>query len=345
MNDRSRPSPNAVSVVLLVSALGLSFLLLWYVLDVLLLVFAGLLVAIFLRGTSNLVARKTGFSDKPSLALVVVGLGGIAVLGAWLLAPDMIDQLNRMFQELPNSVQEVRDKLSQSPIGKAILSLVPDPRKLLDHFGGIVRQATGFLSTMMGAFISFIIAIFIGLYFSINPSYYVDGVISLIPQNRRKRFREVFAAVASTLHWWLLARLLSMSFIGLVTGVGLWLLGIPMALALGILAAILSFIPNIGPVLSAVPAVLLSLTSGYYTAVYVVILYLFIQSIESYVMMPIIQQRTISLPPVLTLTAQLVAGILMGMPGIIIATPLAAAVMVLVRMLYIEDVLGNRTQE
>lgn len=335
---------NQSHAILYVTGIVLSVLLVWSIIDVLLLVYAGVLAAVFLRGLSNWISGKAGISEKISLTLVTVCSGGSVVVGGWLLAPDVADQIGQMTQQLPNAFSDFKAGLADSSWGRAILGFIPDPAQLPGVLGGLVKRATGFLSTMLGALLGFIIILFLGLYFSINPTYYIGGTIALFPIHRRERVREVLHSVGSTLHWWLIARLLSMGIVGLLTGIGLWLLGVPLALALGILAAILSFIPNIGPVLSAIPAVLLAFNTGHSQALYVILLYFVIQGVESYLITPVIQKRAVSLPPALTLTAQLVAGILMGMPGIILATPLTATLLVLVKSLYIEDVLGNRTQ-
>lgn len=138
------------------------------------------------------------------------------------------------------------------------------------------------------------------------------------------------------LRWWLVGKLLSMSIVGLLTTAGLWLLGVPLALAFGLIAAALTFVPNIGPVLSVVPPALLALTDEPRVAAYVVALYVGIQTVESYAITPIIQRRTVSLPPALTITAQVALGFLVGALGVAVATPLTAAVMTIVRVLYVE---------
>ena len=132
-----------------------------------------------------------------------------------------------------------------------------------------------------------------------------------------------------------------MIIIGVLTAVGLWLLGVPLALTLGLLAALLTFIPNIGPILAVVPAALLALLQSPTRALYVVLLYLGIQTVESYLLTPLMQKRTVSLPPALTIFAQVLMGILVGRIGLVLATPLTAALFVLVKMLYVEDILGD----
>jgi predicted PurR-regulated permease PerM len=140
---------------------------------------------------------------------------------------------------------------------------------------------------------------------------------------------------------WMFGKVLSMIAVGALTWLGLGLLGIPLALSLAVLAAALTFIPNFGPVLSAVPAVLLGLMNSPARAAYVALLYVGIQTAESYVLTPIFQKKAGALPPALLIVAQVAMGSLSGGIGLAVATPLTAALLVLVRHLYVEDVLSQ----
>jgi predicted PurR-regulated permease PerM len=152
----------------------------------------------------------------------------------------------------------------------------------------------------------------------------------LVPDRKRESTRELLAAAGSTLRHWLFGTLLSMLVIGLLTWIGLMLLGVPLALSLALLAAMLAFIPNIGPVLSAVPAVLLSLLDGPRLALYVALLYIGIQMVESYLVTPFIQRKTVRLPPAFTIVVQFLLGMMSGVLGLFIATPLAAVALTVV---------------
>jgi predicted PurR-regulated permease PerM len=201
---------------------------------------------------------------------------------------------------------------------------------------------THIFSTTFGALAGFIVILFIGLYMAVAPTLYTEGVIRLVPIAKRGRAREILQALGHTLRWWLLGRGVSMLMVGLLTAAGLWLIGVPLALTFGLLAALLTFVPYLGPILSAIPPTLLALTQQPQQALYVILLYISIQGVESYLLTPLVQERTVSLPPALTITAEVLSGILLGGLGVILATPLVAAALVLVQMLYIEDTLGER---
>ena len=206
-------------------------------------------------------------------------------------------------------------------------------------------KVTGVVSRTFSALASGAIILFLGVVFAGAPDVYVRGLLALVPRRAVPRGRVVLAQLENTLWWWLIGRLVAMAFIGVVTGVGLALLGVPLAFILGLLAALLSFIPNLGPVLSALPAILLGLAQGPRTALWVALLYVGVQMVESYVLDPIIDRKTIYLPPALTILAQLVLALFAGMLGVTLATPLTAVVVVLVTMLYVQDVLGREEVE
>ncbi len=183
--------------------------------------------------------------------------------------------------------------------------------------------------------------LFLGIVFALGPATYLAGVVRLVPIARRDRAREILRRLGSTLRWWLFGRLISMVVIGVLTGIGLSLLGVPLAIVLALLAALLSFILNIGPILAAVPAVLLGFLQSPAQALYVGLLYLGVQIVETYVLAPFIDRKTIYLPPALTVLAQLTMAVFAGLLGVALATPILAIGVVLVRAVYVEDVLGD----
>lgn len=205
-----------------------------------------------------------------------------------------------------------------------------------------MSRVTGVVSSTFSALASMVIILFLGIVFAATPGVYVRGVMALFPEHRVPRMREVLDTLGDTLWWWFIGRIIAMTFIGVVTGVGLALLGVPLAFILGLLAALLSFIPNLGPILSALPAIILGLAQGPQMALWVALLYGGVQVVESYVLDPIIDRKTIYLPPAFTITAQLIMALFAGLLGVTFATPLAAVVVVLVTMLYVQDVLGRR---
>lgn len=325
-------------------ALGLFtlYLLARAAIDVLLLAFAGVLFAIILRSLAELIADHTALGPRVALAIVVVTLLTALGLGGWALAGQIAEQTDQLVATVPDTLQQGANWLRQYTWGEWLLGHAQDPAQIPRPVD-LISNVGSIFSTTAGALAGVVIVLFLGLYLAIEPRLYIQGVLSLLPPSRRNRGRDVLSALSHTLRWWLLSKLLAMVVIGVLTTVGLWLMNIPFALALGLIAALLSFIPNLGPTLATVPAVLLTLQDGPVRAAQVLALYLGIQAVESYVLTPYIERKTVALPPALTMIVQVALGVLVGSLGLILAAPLVAAGIVLVRMLYIEDVLHDHT--
>ena len=321
--------------------LGLAILLLWRGAAVFLLVFAGLLLAIFLATAARWVGERLRLPYAWALPAVILALavclGGVG----WLVLPRIAVQADQLAQALPTAIDDFRRQVGQYAWGQAVLDRLRADQ-LLPSRSDILAQVTGVASTTLGMVANLFVVLFVGLYGAAEPGTYRGGLIRLVPLRRRARAGEILDEVHRALSWWLLGRLCSMVVVGVATGLGLWLLGVPLALTLGLIAAALGFIPYIGPILAAVPAVLIGLTQGPQQALYVLLFYLGLQTLESYLLTPLVQRQAVSLPPVLQLAVQVLAGVLFGVLGLALATPLAAAGLVVTRMVYVEDVLGDR---
>jgi predicted PurR-regulated permease PerM len=182
---------------------------------------------------------------------------------------------------------------------------------------------------------------FVSIFVAVDPKMYHDGLMHLFPHRSRERAGEVLSAVAVTLRRWLVAQLIAMVVIGVVTALTLTALGIQGAVALGIIAGLLEFVPYVGPILSAVPAVAMGLLDGPEKALYVVLAYTAIQQLESGILQPILMKEGLDIPPVLTILGQALLSLTFGFMGLLVAVPILGAVMVPVKMLYVRDVVGD----
>ncbi|MDQ4121184.1 MAG: AI-2E family transporter [Acidobacteriota bacterium] len=330
----------------ILSAVVLLWLLFWQGIGVILLVFAGLLFAVLFRSLASLLARYTPVPENWSLYVVLLFLAALSILSVWLILPSIQQQLYDFSEQLPKSWETARQQIANLPYGNQILSQVP--QQPLDLFGNqssnVFGRITGFFSSFLGALVNVLIVLLIGIYFAFNPKLYMGGIVKLFPANHQERARIILETLGFTLRNWIIGRTVVGILIGSATTVGLWFLGIPFAIPLGILAGLLNAVPNIGPIIAGIPAVLLALPEGFSMVGYVILLYLVLQSLEGYILTPLVQQRTISLPPVLVLSGQLLFGILFGFLGILLAVPAVAVIFTLIRMLYVEDVLGNEVE-
>ena len=190
-----------------------------------------------------------------------------------------------------------------------------------------------------------VVIIVTAVYLAAAPELYVQGVLHMFPFRMRSRLREVMECTGEILRLWVLGQLVDMAAVGVLAGVGMLALGVPAPFALGVLSGLLTFIPYFGAILAAVPATLLALTVSLPTAFWALGIYMLCHCIEGYVIAPLVQRRLVHLPPALTVMSMTVAGALFGLLGLALGTPLAAAALTMVRMLYVEDVLNDNTVE
>lgn len=305
---------------------------------VLLIVFAGILFAVFLHGGGDWIARKSGLPHGAGVgvfALVIVLLLAGAISA---FAPAMSDQFDELTRQVPEAADNLRQRVEDYSWGERLMERA-SPEGLFSSEGRSAA-ATAVTSTF-GALGNAVIILFIGLYGALAPSTYRSGVIALVAPSVRERADEVLDTIGQTLRDWLAAQLMAMTVVGVLTGIGLWLIGIPLAFLLGLIAALFAFIPNIGPVIAAAPAVLLAIPEGLTVTLLVIGVYLAVQTIESYVITPLIQQEKVSLPPALIISAQLLLGVLFGLIGLALATPIAAVLMTFTREVYVKDYLDR----
>ena len=319
------------------------YLLLWHALDFVLLVFAGALLAVFLNGLAGWAADRRGLSYGVALAAVgALLLASLAGLG-WLVGPDLVDQGVQLVERVPSAVEQVRSYLQERPWGRNLLSRVPTSMEGAGATpAGLFGRITGLFSSTLGLLANVAIVVFLAVYLAADPGLYRRGVLHLVRSGRRGRTSEVLDALGGALRRWLVGRFASMAVVALLTAVALLVLGVPLVLGLSVLAGLLSFVPLLGPLASAVPAVLVGFgEGGPGLALQVAVAYAAVQFVESYLVTPLIQKRAVAMPPALLIAAQILMGLAAGVLGVLLATPLAVVVVVLVQTLYVQDVLGD----
>ena len=333
----------------LIDGIGVLFVLglaaVWFAADALLLIFACILCAVLLYKLSSMLAQRLPLRRPFALALVVLLLFAVIGLGGWAMAPQISEQSGKLAEAVPKALQKLQSVVNEYPLLKKIMAGLPKPEQLVKQMSSLVPNAGLFFGGVLGAIGNVVIILFVGIYFAASPRLYTNGVIKLIPQSKRPRARQVLDEIGSTLSNWLLGKSVSMLIVGTATSIGLSLLGVPLALILGIIAGLLDFVPYLGPIMAGVPAVLIAFSISPDLALYTVLLFTGVQLVEGYVLQPLIESRAVDLPPALTIVMQLVFGTLFGFAGVALATPLAAALKVLVQMLYVEDVLGDKVEE
>ena len=325
--------------------LALVIIFLGAIFRVLMLILAGILICVFFRGIGNWVAKKTGIKSGWATFFAIV-LTFVIVGGAvWLLAPTASKQLSDLREQLPQAISQLKTQFGNTALGEELLGQDFSLKSMMKGEGKWLQRITGVFSTTLTFVTYFFVILILGFLFSSGPKTYTDGLVSLFPKPRRKRAREVVDTLGNTLLQWLMGKMLSMLIVAIMTSIGLWLIGIPMAIVLGLIAGLLAFIPNFGPLISLIPAILMALLQGPVYILYVVVLYIGVQVVESNLLLPVIQKRMVEMPMAIVVIAQLVMGALTGIMGLILATPVAAVLIVLVKMLYVEDVLKDQDVE
>lgn len=221
----------------------------------------------------------------------------------------------------------------------------PAPGGLRERLGSALSRASqylfGFLTSTLSAITGLVLVVFLTIYIAADPGQYHRGMMHLFPHASRNRAGEVMSAVAAVLRRWLRTQLIAMLVIGAVTTTALLILGIPAAIPLGILAGLFEFIPTVGPILSAIPAVTMGFVDSPEKALTVAIVYGAIQFAENNFLIPMLMKEGMDLPPALTILAQALMALIFGFLGLLVAVPILAATKVAISMLYIEDVVGD----
>ena len=331
-----RAIPAAIFVTLVIVLLAFAA---WHLSFVLLLAFLGVLIAVLLRQLALILSRHMPLSPSAGVLVVALAIAGLVALGIMFLGPRVLVQVELVSDSLPGAVARFESLLRQYSWGQTLLERVPAEEERPDW--NILGTIGGTVSTVIAVLANVVIVITVAIFLALDPRLYVRGILHLVPLDARPRAAEILDALGQALWRWLLGQGLAMTFVGVLAAVGLWLIGVPLALALGVIAGLLDFIPYVGPWLGAAPAVLLALAQGPTEAIWTAVLFVVIQQIEGNILIPVIQKRASSLPPVLTVLAVVVFGVLFGFMGVFLATPLLLVVIVLVRMIYVEDVLGD----
>ncbi|CAN5499626.1 AI-2E family transporter [soil metagenome] len=302
--------------------------------------FGGILLAVLLSAWASLLARHTPLTYGWSLAVVVTLILGLVGLGVWLLAAEVIQQVEQLSARMPTIQAEVQAYLNRFGWGRWILEETDNG---IDS--EVAAGSIGAGLTMLSRWSSyFLVAIFVGLFGAAHPKLYQDATVSLFPIRHRDRIRALINQLASTLRWWLIGQGLAMLLIGVSTMIVLFAFGIPGALVIGLLVGLAGFVPYLGPIIGAVPVAILAAIEGPGTMAGVMVAYVAVQTVEGYGLAPLIQQRTVYLPPAFTVFTQILMGMSLGALGFVLATPLAAAALVLTRF-YRREILGDTAAE
>jgi predicted PurR-regulated permease PerM len=316
-----------VSILILIAKMAFS---------VLLLSLAGCLIAVYFHGLGDLIQRKTKW--KRIICMSISITVSFLILGVllWFMGSKIQAQIAVLSDSLPHTVSVAKAQLAETSLGRKILEASGS-----DNSEKLFATAQQFFSTGFGVLGNLYIILFLGIFFTASPSLYKDGIILLVPKPSKKLARTIIDRTSLALKGWLKGTMLSMVLITILLPIGLTIMGVPVALVLGLLTALLVIVPNFGSFAAMIPGVLLALTISLNTAIIVALIYIGVQTLVSNIIAPVIQKKMINLPPALTIISQLVMAAVAGVMGVIMAIPILAIVMILVDELYVQRI--NRT--
>jgi predicted PurR-regulated permease PerM len=352
--------------------------LLWVAYPLLFVAFLGMLFGLAVARGADLLERLR-IPRGLGAALIVFGFLGLLVgLGAWA-GPTLRNQLGELRTAVPQALDQVEawvgrhqgGMLGQLLPGNSAPAPAPGqaaagrpdaraaeappadtgqqpsgalsglPDTLSGQLGAVTRYLFSFLSSTVAVVTGIFLILVLSIYIGASPKLYFRGLLHMVPHHARPRAAQVLQAIGVTLQRWLRAQLIAMAVIGVVTTLGLWALDVKAALALGIIAGLLEFIPLVGPLLSAIPAVAMGFLDSPQKALMVILLYTGIQLLENHILIPIVMKEGVDLPPVLTIIGLSMMAVVFGFLGMLVAVPLLAAILVAVKILYVQGVVGD----
>jgi predicted PurR-regulated permease PerM len=316
----------------------------WQLADVALLVFAAVIVAVVLRSLADPIRNHTPLNDGVSLAAAALLILAVLAGAGWLFGATVSAQTQDLMDRMPKSPEELRALLQRLPLGDALAGQVTDIGSWASRMRGVAGRLSGFAVNAFSAAANALLVVFAGAYLAIRPQRGRDGLVLLLPKSAAEPVRDALNASGRALKLWLGGTFIDMVVVGVLTGAGTGLIGLPSPMALGLFAGLAAFVPIVGPIVSVIPGVLLGLQQGPQMVLWTVLVYFGVQQIESNLIYPFVQRRAVDLPPALTLFGVLGFGVLLGPLGVVLATPLLVVAIVLTKLLYVRNALGKEVE-
>ena len=303
---------------------------------VLVLVFGSVVVAVAVRAGSTGLGGATGWSGRVTLPVVVLGTLALLTIGVLLLGEPVGEQFAELRNALPAAWSAITRWLNSHALGLWLLRWWDGANTSFEwtSLAGVAGSAVGALGAVLLMLIT-------GLYLAADPQLYRRGLLHLLPQRHRERVDLALCEAGNGLSRWMLGQAVAMAVVGAMTGIGLLLIGMPLAMPLAIIAGVLEFVPFFGPLLTGALVVLLAFTQSPTQALCAAGVCFFVQNFEGYVIQPFVQRWAIALPPALGLISVIVFAAMFGALGAVFAMPLMVALMILVQRLYLDGALGE----
>lgn len=323
--------------VLIVIAVAVTPVLIWYLFGVILMAFGAIILAMLLHVGAQPLMRWLRLPEWTALILSGIIILIVIVGTAYLFGTQIAGQFQDVMQRTVAATTDIQTKLQGTASGRFLLEHMSSGNlSIADVLPNLLKISTTVIEGV-------IIMIICGAYMAAQPGLYRKGLIWLFPPRHHARAAEIFDGIAEALRLWLLGQLLEMFVIGALATLAVWLIGVPGPLALGLIAAIGEFIPYLGPILAGIPAVLVAFTQSPTMALWTALAYLVIYQIEGNVVAPLIQRHMVAIPPAVMLLGIAAISYLFGAVAIIFAAPIAVVIFAAVNLIYVRDTLHEKT--
>lgn len=335
-----------IALVIFLLALAIGF---WYLRSVLMLIFFSAILAVALSGPVDHL-KKRGWSHGLGVLVTLLIVVGVLVLMGLIILPSFINQIESLIQDLPDAVEDTQNEYNRLTENISFLPKIEgeriDDQQIMDALdtvvGSVGRNVLPFLSGIGGILGNLLIIVVLTIYLLSEPSIYVEGILTLAPRDYRPRAYEVLRELARAIRLSIASQVIAMFIVGFLAYIGLLIIGVENALALAVISGVLNFIPTFGALIALVIAIVFTVATNGDSLPWVILWYLALQQLESNLITPRIVRNTLSLPGAMIISTQIISGALFGFLGIMLAVPLVAVLMVLVRELYVYDVLNSR---
>lgn len=311
--------------------------LIWFMFDVILIVIGAILIAVLLRVVAEPFARWGRLPQSISLLLSGLIIVGVVTGAAYLFGTQINAEFADVYRRASAALTDILAQLQGSQIGKLLLA----------HIEGGSFSIPGLLSNVFSISVRFLealaVTVIAGCYLAAQPKLYLDGIDNLFPREWRANVNETIADIGQGLRLWLIGELIQMLLIGILCTSAVWLIGLPSPLALGVIAGLAEFVPYLGPIIAAVPALLVATTKGGDALLWTAVSYLVIHQIEGDLVVPLIQRHMIFIPPAVMLLGIVTILFLFGGVSVVFAGPIAVIVFIAIKKLYVRDSLGQDT--
>lgn len=315
-------------------------LIIYKTINAFLLVLAASLIALFFSAVSAKIMKWTGLRDGVSLALTIALMVIVVGLFFWLVGAEAQNQYKEMQEAVPVIIDNAQNYLNKTDLGQKVSQYISD----IENQKKVLPFLQGFFKSSFGVFGDIYIVVFLAMFLSISPFDYINGAVNLVPRRGKAKAKRLFTGVGFNLKKWIKGAIISGFSVFAMSAIGLLILGVDMWLILAISAGLLNIIPNFGPIIAMIPAVLVALLTSPTLALLVAAVYLIVQLIESNLITPNVQKRLLNTPPALLILFQVLMGTLTGGWGIVLAVPMLVIVITMVKHLYLDDNMGIETE-